>query len=136
METLELAARPRATAAAAIDEAVTLFPRLAERRRQIAGTLSGGEQQMLAIARALVARPEIMLLDEPSANLAPVIVDAVARALEAIRAQGVALLIAEQNLDFAAAVAKRAMVIAAGRLIHAGRLDGDEIHRLGEAYFA
>ena len=91
-----------------------LFPRLQERRRQSAGTLSGGEQQMLAIGRALMSAPRLLLLDEPFLGLAPLVVDEIRRALEKLRESGLTLLIVEQKLDIALEFASRAYVLIKG----------------------
>ena len=93
-----------------------LFPRLAERRAQAAGTLSGGEQQMLAIGRALMSAPRLLLLDEPFLGLAPLIVEEIRRALEKLRATGLTLLMVEQKLDIALPFASRAYVLIKGRV--------------------
>jgi branched-chain amino acid transport system ATP-binding protein len=93
-----------------------LFPRLAERRRQLAGTLSGGEQQMLAIGRALMSRPRMLLLDEPFLGLAPLVVIEIRRALDRLRESGLTLLMVEQKLDIALAFASRAYVLMKGRV--------------------
>jgi branched-chain amino acid transport system ATP-binding protein len=93
-----------------------LFPRLAERRRQLAGTLSGGEQQMLAIGRALMSAPRLLLLDEPFLGLAPLVVKEIRQALEALREGGLTLLMVEQKLDIALAFASRAYVLIKGRI--------------------
>ena len=93
-----------------------LFPRLAERRRQLAGTLSGGEQQMLAIGRALMSAPRLLLLDEPFLGLAPMVVQEIRAALERLRATGLTLLIVEQKLDIALSFARRAYVLIKGRV--------------------
>ena len=94
-----------------------LFPRLKERRRQLAGTLSGGEQQMLAVGRALMSRPRLLLLDEPFLGLAPLVVTEILRALSALREAGLTLLIVEQKLDIALAFASRAYVLVKGRIV-------------------
>ena len=93
-----------------------LFPRLAERRRQAAGTLSGGEQQMLAIGRALMSAPRLLLLDEPFLGLAPMVVAEIRQALEKLRASGLTLLMVEQKLDIALGFASRAYVLIKGRV--------------------
>ncbi|MCZ7566120.1 MAG: ABC transporter ATP-binding protein [Burkholderiales bacterium] len=93
-----------------------LFPRLAERRTQAAGTLSGGEQQMLAIGRALMSAPRLLLLDEPFLGLAPLVAAEIRRALERLREAGVTLLIVEQKLDVALPMASRAYVLIKGRI--------------------
>ena len=97
-----------------------LFPRLAERTSQLAGNLSGGEQQMLAIGRALMARPRLLLLDEPSLGLAPVRVDEVYDAIERIVATGVSVLVVEQDVERALAVADRAYLLGEGRVVASG----------------
>ena len=96
------------------------FPRLAERRHQMAGTLSGGEQQMLAIARALMSRPRLLLLDEPSLGLAPLIVRAIFQIIRDLHAAGVTILLVEQNASLALQIADRAYVLEAGRLTISG----------------
>ena len=106
----------RARAAADLDRVYELFPRLRERRGQAAGTLSGGEQQMLAIGRALMARPKVMLLDEPSMGLAPVIVQEVFRTLRRLKAEGVTMLLVEQFAKTALAIADYAYVMERGRI--------------------
>jgi len=97
-----------------------LFPRLAERRRQLAGTLSGGEQQMLAIGRALMTRARLILLDEPSMGLAPRLVAEVFRVLQAINRQGCTLLLVEQNARLALQIAHRGYVMETGRIVLSG----------------
>ena len=106
----------RAAAARALDEIYALFPRLRERRRQHAGTLSGGERQMLAMGRALMARPEILMLDEPSLGLAPLIVRDIFRIVTELRARGVAILLVEQNARAALDIADHAYVLEMGRV--------------------
>jgi branched-chain amino acid transport system ATP-binding protein len=114
-----------------------LFPKLAERRRQLAGSLSGGEQQMLAIGRALVTNPKAMLLDEPSAGLAVGIVRAFVEAVKRIRDTGVAILLVEQNLEIAASLADSCIVLAAGRVVWRGSArDAANSEEIREAYFA
>ena len=99
------------------DYVYRLFPRLAERKGQPAGTLSGGEQQMLAIGRALMSRPRLLLLDEPFLGLAPLVVHQIRSALEKLRASGLTLLIVEQKLDIALAFASRAYVLIKGAVV-------------------
>src|SRR5690349_14369720 len=106
----------RARAAADLERVYALFPRLLERRRQSAGTLSGGEQQMLAIGRALMARPKVMLLDEPSMGLAPVIVQEVFRTIRRLKAEGMTMLLVEQFAKSALRVADYAYVMERGRI--------------------
>ena len=97
-----------------------LFPRLAERKDQLAGNLSGGEQQMVAIGRALMARPRLLLMDEPSLGLAPVIVDEVFRVIETIRSEGVSVVLVEQNVRRAFNISSRAYLLAEGRIVMEG----------------
>jgi branched-chain amino acid transport system ATP-binding protein len=99
-----------------LEEVYRLFPVLRERRRQRAGTLSGGEQQMLAIGRGLIARPRLLMLDEPSLGLAPKVVQEVLAAIRAINGQGVAVLLVEQNVHYALAIAHRGYVLETGRI--------------------
>ncbi|HVR62795.1 MAG TPA: ABC transporter ATP-binding protein [Polyangia bacterium] len=106
----------KARAAAELQRVYQLFPRLGERRRQPAGTLSGGEQQMLAIGRALMAKPKVMLLDEPSMGLAPVIVQEVFRTIERLKQEGMTMLLVEQFARAALAVADHAYVMERGRI--------------------
>jgi branched-chain amino acid transport system ATP-binding protein len=94
-----------------------LFPRLAERRTQLAGTMSGGEQQMLAMARALMARPRLLLLDEPSMGLAPVLVDLVFDTVERIKQEGMTILLVEQNAHMALQIADRGYVLQSGEIV-------------------
>ena len=97
-----------------------LFPRLEERKNQIAGTMSGGEQQMLAIGRALMARPSVLLLDEPSLGLSPILVDTIFQIILDINAQGTTVLLVEQNALKALAVANRGYVIQTGHIVLSG----------------
>ncbi|NLP44000.1 MAG: ABC transporter ATP-binding protein [Peptococcaceae bacterium] len=97
-----------------------LFPRLKERRRQIAGTLSGGEQQMLAMGRALMSRPELLLLDEPSMGLAPILVKQIFEIIQTINSQGTTVLLVEQNARMALSIANRAYVLETGKIVLSG----------------
>jgi branched-chain amino acid transport system ATP-binding protein len=106
----------RVAAARAVNEIYALFPRLQERRQQHAGTLSGGERQMLAMGRALMARPDVLMLDEPSLGLAPLIVRDIFRIVTELRARGVAILLVEQNARAALDVADAAYVLEMGRV--------------------
>jgi branched-chain amino acid transport system ATP-binding protein len=121
-----------------LERVYALFPRLKERVSQHAGTMSGGEQQMLAIGRALMARPRLMLLDEPSMGLAPVLVEQVFDIIQAINRQGTTILVVEQNAAVALAVAHRGYVLQDGHIVMHGAaaqlLDADDIRRayLGE----
>jgi branched-chain amino acid transport system ATP-binding protein len=118
-----------------IEEQWQLFPRLSERREQLAGTLSGGEQQMLAIARALMSRPKLLLLDEPSLGLAPQIVREIFSIIRKLNESGVTILLVEQNANLALETANRGYVLAAGRLTIAGKA-GDLLkdERVKQAY--
>jgi branched-chain amino acid transport system ATP-binding protein len=143
LENLAMGAYARRGAAAAELEAdrervFTLFPRLAERAQQVAGTLSGGEQQMLAIGRALMARPRLLLMDEPSMGLSPAFVDQVFDIIQTINRQGVTILVVEQNAVVALGIANRGYVLQNGRMVAADTaaalLAADHIRRayLGE----
>jgi branched-chain amino acid transport system ATP-binding protein len=124
---LELGAylrRDRAGIAADLERCYTLFPRLAERRSQLAGGLSGGEQQMLAIARALMGRPELLMLDEPSLGLAPKLVGEVMAALAQLHQDGLTILLVEQNAQAALEIANRGYVLEAGQLTLQGAAAG------------
>ena len=123
-ENLAMGAYVRSDAAAVkidLARAFTLFPRLAERRGQSAGTLSGGEQQMLAIGRALIGNPTVLLMDEPSEGLAPVIVEELARAVKRLtKAGGLSMILVEQNTRLALDIAPRAVVMDRGRIVFDG----------------
>jgi branched-chain amino acid transport system ATP-binding protein len=112
--------RRSAEFAADLERAFTLFPRLAERRNQVGGTLSGGEQQMLAIGRALMARPRLLLLDEPSMGLAPQFIAQIFRVIEEINAEGVTVLLVEQNAKQALGLAHQAYVMETGEVTRSG----------------
>jgi branched-chain amino acid transport system ATP-binding protein len=99
-----------------MDRVFELFPRLKERERQKAGTMSGGEQQMLAIGRSLMARPKLLLLDEPSMGLAPILVERIYETVEQINKQGVTILLVEQNANYALGVSQRAYVLETGQI--------------------
>jgi branched-chain amino acid transport system ATP-binding protein len=111
-----------------------LFPRLAERRAQISGTLSGGEQQMLAIARALMARPRILLLDEPSVGLAPKVIEALFGVLHTLKGTGLTIIVAEQHVPMALDIADRVIILGLGRIALSGvpaeLRDSEEIRRI------
>ncbi|WP_134680351.1 ABC transporter ATP-binding protein [Paracoccus ravus] len=118
-ENLRLGAMPRRArtgAAEAMDEIYALFPRLAERRRQAVRTMSGGEQQMVAIGRALMSRPDYLLLDEPSLGLAPIVTEELFAALHRIRSRGLAILLIEQNVRLGLGMAERAYLMTSGRI--------------------
>ena len=115
--------RDRAAVAADMDDVMARFPRLAERRDQWAGTLSGGEQQMLAIGRALMARPKLILLDEPSLGLSPLLVREIFEIIRAVNAAGTTILLVEQNAKMALAVADYGLVLEGGRFVLAGTPD-------------
>jgi branched-chain amino acid transport system ATP-binding protein len=134
---LGLAARRRANGRGALTEVYELFPILRESRRRSAGLLSGGQQQQLAIGRALVARPEVLLLDEPSLGLAPTMVDNVFEALVRIRKQGVTILLVEQRAQRTVALADRTHVLANGELrMTLGPADADDTDKIVGAYLS
>jgi branched-chain amino acid transport system ATP-binding protein len=120
MENLDMGAFIRDDArqiAADTERVFTLFPRLKERRKQVAGTLSGGEQQMLAMGRAMMARPKVLLLDEPSMGLAPILVENVFETIQSINKEGTTVLLVEQNALMALQVAHRGYVIQTGEIV-------------------
>jgi branched-chain amino acid transport system ATP-binding protein len=122
-ENLEMGAFARGDAArlpAKVDEVFALFPRLKERRAQVAGSLSGGEQQMLAIARALMAEPRLLLMDEPSLGLAPKVVQRLFEQIQEINARGLSILMVEQNARQALKIARYAYLLEVGRVVGAG----------------
>jgi branched-chain amino acid transport system ATP-binding protein len=123
-ENLELGSYRRAARGAKAgsrERIYAMFPILAERRRQIAGTLSGGQQQMLAIGRALMAQPKLLLIDEPSLGLAPLIVEQVFETIRQIHASGVSILLIEQNVTKALDLVERAYVLEGGRIVAEGK---------------
>jgi branched-chain amino acid transport system ATP-binding protein len=120
MENLELGAftrTDRENIPADLERAFSLFPRLRERLQQKGGTLSGGEQQMLAIGRALMARPTVLLLDEPSMGLSPILVETIFQVVQDINRQGTTILLVEQNARMALRVAHRGYVMQTGRIV-------------------
>ncbi len=138
LENLQMGAYIRRDAAAVSDDIArvfTTFPRLKERRDQLAGTLSGGEQQMLAMGRALMSRPQILLLDEPSMGLSPLMVDKIFEVVQEVSAQGVTVLLVEQNASRALHMADRAYVMESGLITLSGAAS-DLLHdpKVREAY--
>ena len=121
-ENLEMGAytRPKSEIKASMEEVYELFPRLRERRTQIGGTLSGGEQQMLAMGRALMAKPKLIMLDEPSMGLAPLLVDLIFEIIADLHKAGSTILLVEQNAQAALSIADRAYVLETGRIIKTG----------------
>ncbi|HVB28113.1 MAG TPA: ABC transporter ATP-binding protein [Mycobacteriales bacterium] len=122
--------RRRSEYAESLDRVFTAFPLLAERRRQAAGTLSGGQQAMLAVGRALISRPRIVLIDEPSAGLAPTIVEELLESLLRIRGEGLTLLLVEQNIRFGLRLSDSVCLLQRGRIVYRGgtaELDEDQL---------
>lgn len=128
------ARRDKPGIAADIERAFTVFPRLKERRQQLAGTLSGGEQQMLAMARALMSRPKLLLLDEPSMGLSPLMVDKIFEVVRDVSAQGTTILLVEQNASRALDIANRGYVMESGLIGLSG--PADELLRDGRVQAA
>ncbi|MBC5582435.1 ABC transporter ATP-binding protein [Anaerofilum sp. BX8] len=130
--------RPAGEIADSLEDVYRRFPRLAERRRQVAGTLSGGEQQMLAMGRALMAKPALMMLDEPSMGLAPLLVEQIFDIIRELHRAGTTILLVEQNAQMALSAADRAYVLETGRIVMQGEaralLEDDQVRRayLGE----
>ena len=124
------------------DRVFSLFPRLADRRQQLAGTLSGGEQQMLAMGRALMSRPKLLCMDEPSMGLAPQLVEQVFDVIQEINRQGTTIFVVEQNANMALSIADRGFVLQTGQVVLSGpasELLGTELIRkayLGETWSA
>ena len=119
--------RPAGEISASLDDVFERFPRLKERHRQIAGTLSGGEQQMLAMGRALMSHPKLLMLDEPSMGLAPILVDQIFDIVKELNASGTTILLVEQNAGKALEVAHRAYVLETGKIVLTGT--GEELSR-------
>ncbi len=136
-ENLEMGAylRSDGTIAEDMERVFSLFPRLKERHTQVAGTLSGGEQQMLAIGRALMARPRILLLDEPSMGLAPILVEQIFQTVEDINHQGTTILLVEQNAAMALSIAHRGYVLETGNIaLHGSAVELQEHPDVRRAY--
>jgi len=123
LENLEMGAylRPKADLREDLDRVYEIFPHVAERRKQLAGTLSGGEQQMVAMGRALMARPKLLLMDEPSMGLAPILVERSFEIIEQVHDAGVALLVVEQNANVSLSIADRGYVLSTGRIVLEGK---------------
>jgi branched-chain amino acid transport system ATP-binding protein len=135
VENLEMGAylRPRADLKEEFERVFTLFPVLYERRSQLAGTLSGGEQQMVAMGRALMSKPKLLLMDEPSMGLAPILVERSFEIIQQVNQTGVAMLIVEQNANVSLAIADRGYVLSTGRIVLEGRaselLENDDLRK-------
>ena len=112
--------RPAGEIAASLDDVFTRFPRLKERHRQVAGTLSGGEQQMLAMGRALMSKPKLLMLDEPSMGLAPILVEQIFDIICELNRAGTTILLVEQNAQMALSIANRAYVLETGNIVKEG----------------
>ena len=125
--------RPKSEIPASLEEMFTRFPRLKEREKQIAGTLSGGEQQMLAMARALMSKPKLLMLDEPSMGLAPILVEQIFDIIKELHEAGVTILLVEQNAQMALSIADRAYVLETGRIAMTGEasalLKNDDVRK-------
>ena len=121
-ENLEMGAytRPKGEIAASLADVYERFPRLKERRRQVAGTLSGGEQQMLAMGRALMSKPRLLMLDEPSMGLAPILVEQIFDIIRELNAAGTTILLVEQNAQMALSIAHRGYVLETGKIVATG----------------
>lgn len=126
-ENLEMGAytRPNSEIAPGLERVYAHFPRLKERRRQVSGTLSGGEQQMLAMGRALMSSPKLLMLDEPSMGLAPILIEQIFEIVKELHAAGTTILLVEQNAQMALSIASRAYVMETGRVTLSGT--GDEL---------
>ena len=126
-ENLEMGAytRPRSEISDSIADVHSRFPRLKERRKQIAGTLSGGEQQMLAMGRALMSKPQLLMLDEPSMGLSPILVDQIFDIIKELHRAGTTILLVEQNAQMALSIADRAYVLESGKIVLSG--SGEEL---------
>ena len=125
--------RPKSEIPASLEEMFTRFPRLKEREKQVAGTLSGGEQQMLAMGRALMSKPKLLMLDEPSMGLAPILVEQIFDIIKELHQAGVTILLVEQNAQMALSIADRAYVLETGRIAMTGEasalLKNDDVRK-------